>query len=76
MFYLRAVYFNAYSSFSLDCYDCVVTYEGEYADSHESMEPATGTFKCPRSGDYLFQFHGVVEKGHEIQVPINNNKVC
>lgn len=38
------VFFNAYSSREIHCFDCTVTYESEYADSHNAMDHQSGRF--------------------------------
>ena len=37
-----AVFFNAHSSKSTSCYDCPITYNGVYADSHSALDVETG----------------------------------
>ena len=36
------VFFNAYSSREVHCFDCTVPYENEYADSHNAMDHKNG----------------------------------
>ena len=37
-----AVFFNAHSSKSTSCYDCPITYNGVFADSHSALDVETG----------------------------------
>ena len=39
---VTTVFFNAHSSKSTSCYDCPITYNGVYADSHGALDIATG----------------------------------
>ncbi|XP_040577746.1 collagen alpha-2(VIII) chain [Lepeophtheirus salmonis] len=72
----QTVFFNAYSSNALICDSgCNVTYTQTFGDSHSALDVQTGIFECPRSGHYFFQFHALVESGHEARVIILVNDV-
>nr|ACO14900.1 Complement C1q-like protein 4 precursor [Caligus clemensi] len=72
----RAVFFNAYSTNALVCdIGCNVTYTQTFGDSHGALDVGSGIFTCPRSGHYLFQFHALVESGHEARVLILVNQI-
>ena len=52
----------------LRCQNCPVTYAKAHVNHGAGMDLATGVFTAPVSGSYYFQFHGLVEKGHEARV--------
>ena len=36
------MFFNAHSTKSTSCYDCPISYNGVYADSHSALDAETG----------------------------------
>ncbi len=65
---LDRVYFNAYTSGRISCFNCPVNYHAVTADTHSALDISTGKFTCPSAGHYLFQFHALAETGSEAQV--------
>ena len=61
------MYFNAFTTKEINCYDCTVNYEATYADSHNAMDLYAGKFTAPVNGHYLLQFHAAADHGHEVQ---------
>ena len=45
-----------------------MTYAQAHVNPANVVNLRTGEFTAPTSGDYYFQFHGMVEKGHEARV--------
>ena len=53
-----------------------MTYAHAHVNPDNVVNLSTGEFTAPVSGDYYFQFHGMVEKGHEARVVMMaNNRV-
>jgi len=70
------VYFSVVRSEVLRCHSCPVTYAHAHVNPDNVVNLSTGEFTAPVSGDYYFQFHGMVEKGHEARVVMMaNNRV-
>ena len=65
------VFFSLGSSKYIECYKCIITYDTSYVNSHRgAIDPAIGIFKAPSRGNYLFQFHAVVEKNKQARVQV------
>merc|ERR1712032_402528 len=62
------VYFSVVRSEMLRCQNCPVTYAKAHVNHGAGIDLDTGVFTAPVSGSYYFQFHGLVEKGHEARV--------
>ena len=65
------VFFSLGSSKYIECYKCIITYDTSYVNSHRgAIDPAIGMFKAPSRGNYLFQFHAVVERNKQARVQV------
>lgn len=70
------IYFSVASTKQFRCRDCTVTYTTTQVNRGGGMDMKTGVFTAPIAGSYYFQFHGMVEKGHEARVlMVLNDKV-
>ena len=50
-----------------------VTFDGTNVNSGNGFDPATGIFRAPKSGIYLFSFHALTQDGRATYVKIVHN---
>ena len=69
----EGVFFSLASRKDIECSKCIITYDSTYVNSNDgsrAIDPETGIFEAPFTGNYFFQFHALVAQNKQARVQV------